>query len=79
MSVSPKVAEIDIRALAKQSRNNWLWGADSDAWENFAANRRHGLRVMSVWGVAFQLGTTSEIDARLSNLRERAPQHILKV
>ena len=52
----------------------------SNVGEDFTAEHRHGLPVQRVRRVAFQWGTTSGIDARLFNLRKRAPQHnILKV
>ena len=69
--VSLKFIDINI--------NNWFGGADHDVSEEFAADRRHGLRVQRLRRVAFYWGTTSGIDARFLSLRVRVPQHILKV
>ena len=45
--VSLKFIDINI--------NNWFGGADNDdgAREDFAADRRHGLRVQRLWRVVF--------------------------
>ena len=69
--VSFKFVDINI--------NNWFGGADHNVSEDFAADRRHGLRVQRLRRVAFYWGTTSGIDARFLSLRVRAPQRILKV
>ena len=43
--VSLKFVDINI--------NNWFGGADHDVSEDFAADRRHGLRVQRLWRVVF--------------------------
>ena len=54
---SLKIVDINI--------NNWLGGAENDVYENFVADRYHGLRIMRLWRVAFEWETTSGIDARV--------------